>query len=581
MRGIRTGFLTGDEKSHDDDDGGRSSPLSSGRNFVIWGCVAAAGWWLLETSIHTWVFRQGTFTQMLLCRHDTNELWMRLLGAALVIALGFAGQIAKRNAIALVRRNMEVNRLTRFVQGVEASLAARMPHGGAQASGSAVGHEGHGNVSWDAVDEAADPVERMGAALEVLKHSLDMRFHEINALLHLTEQSSAGLVLDDVLDRCYETFRPIIPFDRIGVALLERNETIVRAIWSRSDGIEEALPRGYKASLDQTSLGSVLASGQPRIIDDLEAHLRRRPRSDSTRRLVGVGFRSSLTCPLLARGRALGFMFFTSTRVGAYRNAHSEVFKLVAGHMAAVLDRTRIFERLAHQQERTRALLHNVVPAPVAVRLEAGERPIADELPDISVMFVDIVHFCELTNCMTPATLAELLTDLFTTFDMLCDRYGVEKIKTIGDAYMVITGGPESSAAGPRELAEFALACRKAVADMRLPNGQDLRVRMGMHCGPAIGGVIGQRKFAYDVWGATVNLASRLESLAEADHILVSEAIMKRLGRHYRFEPHGEVPARGLGMVQTWYLTGRVGEVPEVGPARRGQENEGGPTATK
>ena len=120
----------------------------------------------------------------------------------------------------------------------------------------------------------------------------------------------------------------------------------MRALWSRSDGIDEALPKNYKAPLSETSLGSVLESAQPRIIDDLEAYLHHRPGSNSTRRLVRQGFRSSLTCPLLAEGRALGFMFFTSTRIGANRNAHSEVFKLIAGHMAAVIDRTRIYERL-------------------------------------------------------------------------------------------------------------------------------------------------------------------------------------------------------------------------------------------
>jgi class 3 adenylate cyclase len=217
----------------------------------------------------------------------------------------------------------------------------------------------------------------------------------------------------------------------------------------------------------------------------------------------------------------------------------------------------REVERAHAENER---LLLNILPASIAERLRGGEGLIADRVEEMTVLFADIVGFSQLSMQLRPTELVALLNRVFSIFDDLTDEYRLEKIKTIGDAYMVVGGlAPEPENHCGR-VAEVGLAMLDAVARYREETGTDLHVRIGMHLGPAVAGVVGLKKFIYDVWGETVNTASRMESHGVEDRIQVTQATFERLRDRYRFEARGEIDVRGRGPMPTWFLLGRIGQ---------------------
>jgi class 3 adenylate cyclase len=212
---------------------------------------------------------------------------------------------------------------------------------------------------------------------------------------------------------------------------------------------------------------------------------------------------------------------------------------------------------LQAEQERSEALLLNVLPAPIAARLKQGEAVIADRFPEVTVLFADLVDFTASSDRSSPERVVQVLAGLFTAFDRLAARFGLEKIKTIGDAYMVVGGLPEPRRDHARAVAEMALALREEAGRHRDPAGRPLALRIGIDSGPVVAGVIGTAKFSYDLWGDTVNMASRMESTGVPGCIQVTERAWRRLRAGYRFERRGPVQVKGKGEVVTWFLVGR------------------------
>jgi len=213
---------------------------------------------------------------------------------------------------------------------------------------------------------------------------------------------------------------------------------------------------------------------------------------------------------------------------------------------------------LAVEQDRSERLLLNVLPAPIAARLKQGEAVIADRFQEVTVLFVDLVDFTRSSDHSTPERVVQVLDDLFTAFDRLAERHGLEKIKTIGDAYMAVGGLPAPRPDHAQAVAEMALAVREETARHRDPSGQPLAVRIGIDTGPVVAGVIGTTKFSYDLWGDTVNTASRMESQGVVGCIQVTERTYRRLRDRYRFERRGPIQVKGKGELVTWFLLGRI-----------------------
>jgi class 3 adenylate cyclase/PAS domain-containing protein len=214
--------------------------------------------------------------------------------------------------------------------------------------------------------------------------------------------------------------------------------------------------------------------------------------------------------------------------------------------------------QVARAKEESERLLLSILPEPIANRLRAGERVIADRFEDASLLIADIVGFTELSSRMSAGELVELLNDIFSVCDVLVERRQLEKVKTIGDAYMVIGGVPTASDDHLERVADFALDMALAVKEMQTGMEHPIRVRIGINCGPVVAGVIGTKRTIYDVWGDTVNLASRMESLSEPGRIQVMPLVYERLKGSFTFEPRGEIEVKGKGPMTTWWLTGRM-----------------------
>ncbi len=208
------------------------------------------------------------------------------------------------------------------------------------------------------------------------------------------------------------------------------------------------------------------------------------------------------------------------------------------------------------ERQRSERLLLNVLPPRIAERLKDEDAAIADRFSPASILFADIVGFTRMTERIAPEELVDRLNQVFSSFDDLADKLSLEKIKTIGDAYMVAAGLGDHAEDHALAIAEMALAIQRRVADFSQRFGEPLSLRIGIDSGPVVAGVIGKRKFIYDVWGDTVNTASRMESHAEPGTIQVTDAVHDLLQDDYELSLRGEIEIKGKGTMRTWLLVG-------------------------
>jgi guanylate cyclase len=219
-----------------------------------------------------------------------------------------------------------------------------------------------------------------------------------------------------------------------------------------------------------------------------------------------------------------------------------------------ISERERTLDALRVEQERSERLVLNVLPAAIALRLKDEPVAIADGYESVTVLFADIVGFTQFADRREPHEVVAVLNDLFSRFDELADRCGVEKIKTIGDAYMAVGGLPVPRLNHEAAVAEMALAMREVVERYNHDTASELAIRVGIASGPVTAGVIGNRKFSYDVWGDTVNMASRMESHGVVGGIQVTPTVMRALGDRFEFEERGVVDVKGKGPTTTYLL---------------------------
>ena len=220
--------------------------------------------------------------------------------------------------------------------------------------------------------------------------------------------------------------------------------------------------------------------------------------------------------------------------------------------MLATLE--NLLKDLRSEREKSERLLLNILPSPIAHRLKQDESSIADSFPEVTVLFADIVGFTKLSARITPHELVELLNHIFSMFDKLAEVHQLEKIKTIGDAYMVAAGIPAHRVDHAEAIADMALDMLKALKQFNAETGQDFTIRIGVNTGPVIAGVIGTKKFIYDLWGDTVNIASRMESQGIPGYVQVTESTYKLLKQKYLFRERGLVNIKGKGNMLTYLL---------------------------
>ena len=237
---------------------------------------------------------------------------------------------------------------------------------------------------------------------------------------------------------------------------------------------------------------------------------------------------------------------------------HSDGYRRLLERNVAFAQLEQSLAELAREREKSERLLRSILPASIAERLKDGEATIAESYPEVTVLFADMSGFTEFSEHVDPQEVVALLDEIFSTFDHLAHAHGVEKIKTIGDAYMAVAGLPVPRPDHAESMAAMAIGMQEAFRGVTRHRGLALELRVGMHSGPVAAGVIGRQKFTYDLWGDTVNLASRMESQGEPSRIHVSPATRALLGDTFRFADRGEMAIKGRGTLHTFFLLGRA-----------------------
>ncbi len=301
---------------------------------------------------------------------------------------------------------------------------------------------------------ANDPLARLGRELLLLAETLDRREGELRQLFGLIQSVERGVSPDAVLARIFDGFSGLIPYDRIGCAFLSPDGAQLTAYWARSTLGPAQISVGYSQPLAGSSLEKILQTNQPRIINDLEAYLRDKPESDSTRRIIAEGGRSSLTCPLIDNGRPIGFLFFTSRERNAYRDLHQAVFQQIANQLSIVIEKSRVFQQIAHAAHHddltglaNRALFFELLERALE-RLEGGER--------LAVLYLDLDHFKRVNDTLGHPIGDRLLKGVA---DRLRDGVGRDGVvaRLGGDEFAVIRtslGSPSDAATLAGRIAE-------------------------------------------------------------------------------------------------------------------------------
>jgi PAS domain S-box-containing protein len=277
--------------------------------------------------------------------------------------------------------------------------------------------------------------------------------------------------------------------------------------------------------------------------------------------LPSLGIYSMLDVPIRLGKRTVGVLCHEHVGYPREWTLQEENFASYLGYMASLAmeasDRKKAQAALRLEQEKSERLLLNILPEAIAQRLKQEQGSIADSFESVSVLFADIVGFTQISSQISAEELVNLLNQIFSAFDHLVDRHGLEKIKTIGDAYMVVSGLPMPRGDHAEAIAEMALDMQQAVKQFSDTTDIALNIRIGINTGPVVAGVIGIKKFIYDLWGDTVNIASRMESQGIPGHIQVTDFTYELLQDKYHFKHRGIIQVKGKGEMTTYFLTDR------------------------
>ena len=229
----------------------------------------------------------------------------------------------------------------------------------------------------------------------------------------------------------------------------------------------------------------------------------------------------------------------------------------IANQIGQFIQRKQAERALRYQQEASEKLLLNILPEMIAEQLKQQNRTIADHFESVTILFADLVGFTNLFARLPPIEIVEILNEVFSEFDRISTKYGLEKIKIIGDAYMVVGGLPQQRDDHAEAIAEMALDMQKAIAQFNLETDKTLSIRIGINTGAVVAGVIGTKKFSYDLWGDAVNVAYRMESHGVPDRIQVTASTYELLKDKYLLQPRGDIEVKGKGKMPTYFLVGR------------------------
>jgi diguanylate cyclase (GGDEF)-like protein len=316
-----------------------------------------------------------------------------------------------------------------------------------------------GNFGPKVQVDLSDEIGKLGQDLNGLAQELERKFSEAIKIREISEEITAGLFLEDVLNRAYDSFRPVIPYDRMGCALLSDENSMATAYWERTEASEILLKSGYSSAMFGSSLQLILETGQPRILNDLQTYLDEHPNSVSTKLLRAEGMYSNFTCPLIAQGKAVGFLFFTSMKKNTYQNIHKNIFLLIAGQISILIEKSRLYQQLYELNQKLLQAQHELQYKATHDTLTElyNRRAITEHLEaqlsrakrlglQLCIIMLDVDHFklindnhSHLAGDTVLKTVAARMSDCLREYDYI-GRYG-------GEEFLVILGESEYEAA--------------------------------------------------------------------------------------------------------------------------------------
>lgn len=399
-------------------------------------------------------------------------------------------------------------------------------------------------------------------AEEVLRQS-EAKYRELaqqeELLNRLAKAIRNSLDLDTILETAVHEIRNLLEIDRC------------HFMWFRSDPeqpywetVKEAKNSALPSHLGRYPLGNVVSSPEEfleelfRMSARLSHDVRTLDDPLEQQFLLSLGYTAFLSLPIRVGTEGIGVLYCAHcSGIRPWIVREVELVQAVADQLAIAISQAELYEQARTAQEQSDRLLLNILPEAIADRLKQDEHTIADSFEEVTVLFADIVSFTQLSSHISPHELVKQLNEIFSTFDRLAQRLGLEKIKTIGDAYMVVGGLPTARADHAEAIAQMALDMQQEIARFKRDDGEPFHIRIGISSGPVVAGVIGLNKFIYDLWGDTVNTASRMESQGIPGCIQVTTATYERLRHKFRLEKRGIIEVKGKGEMITYFLKGR------------------------
>jgi class 3 adenylate cyclase len=386
---------------------------------------------------------------------------------------------------------------------------------------------------------------------------------------------TSSLDIKEILFAIYNNLKTLFNIEILTFGLLEEQQNCIKFKNILVRG--EYLPGMQKDNLNEESLTSYCIHKQMEVIsNDVKKDFPQFMRAID--RQSGEKIRSVAYFPLKAHDQFIGVLTFQNTQADTFKESHVSVLRDMANFIAIGVDNANAYKKLSKRNkelkgtleeirdlnegleiERQKAenLLLNILPKTTAERLKSGESTIADYFESATVLFADIVGFSKLSvEIGSPELLVRLLNDIFSVFDSIAGKYGLEKIKTIGDCYMLAGGVPDASNDHAERSALAALDLIGYLDDLH-KTGSKLNFRVGIHSGDVVAGVIGKKKFVYDLWGDTVNTASRMESHGMPGRVHCTENFYELLKDKFNFEDRGDMDIKGKGIMHTFFLLGK------------------------
>jgi PAS domain S-box-containing protein len=336
----------------------------------------------------------------------------------------------------------------------------------------------------------------------------------------------------------------------------EENNLHCQTIWLRKDLINPE----FSIITQQISLqsgvgiaGQVWQNNQFFYLDNLSEFIE----LERQNLALEIGLVEGYSVPITSNGLVLGVMNFFSQKPLEQDRELKQMLLTLGSQIGQFIQRQKAELALRNQQQQTESLLRNILPELIVQRLQTQTSTIADSFAEVSILFADLVNFTDWFTLLPATEVVEILNEIFSEFDRLSEEYGLEKIKTIGDAYMVVGGLPKPSNNHAEAVAEMALAMQRAVIQFNTETDKTLSLRIGINTGEVVAGIIGTKKFTYDLWGDAVNIARRMESQGIPNQIQVTSTTYELLKDKYYFQPRGVITVKGKGAMKTYLLTGR------------------------